>query len=307
MNDAVDESAATAAGEREITAKIDTGELRREWEDRANRARGVTLVTSLGAKTDIGRVRENNEDKYEFFVPEDEDSLARKGSLYAVADGMGGHNAGQIASELALKTAIASYYADTSPVVEDSLRAAFGQANALIFDAARAITERSGMGTTMTALVLRGEEAFVAHVGDSRCYRVREGAIEQVTEDHSWVCEQVKLGTMNEEEALLSPFRNVITRSLGAAPSVDVDVFSRELRAGDTFVLCSDGLSGEVTAEEIRDAARGSGASKAAWDLVNLALERGGRDNVTVLVVEVRDIVTDRPRRRGLGALLGRG
>lgn len=307
MNDAIDESTTTAGEEREITAKIDTAELRREWEDRANRARGIRLVTSLGAKTDLGRVRENNEDKFEFFVPEDEDSLARKGSLYAVADGMGGHNAGQIASELALKTVIGAYYADPSPIVEDSLRAAFGQANALIFDAARAITERSGMGTTLTALVLRGEDAFLAHVGDSRCYRVRESVIEQVTEDHSWVCEQVKRGAMNEAEALASPFRNVITRSLGAAPSVEVDVISHELRAGDTFVLCSDGLSGEVTAEEIRDAAREPGASKAAWDLVNLALERGGHDNITVLIVAVQDIETDRPRRRGLGALLGRG
>ena len=300
----------TESGEREITAKINTAELVKAWEERAEKARGVTVVTALGAKTDLGRIRENNEDKFEFFIPEDEDTLALKGSFYAVADGMGGHSAGQIASELALKTAIGAYYADPSPIVEESLRQALQQANALIYDAARAIAERSGMGTTMTALVVRGEEAFIAQVGDSRCYLIRDGRIRQVTEDHSWVNEQVKRGGLTEEEAAASPFRNVITRSLGNAPNVDVDVFTEKIEVGDVFVLCSDGLSGEVTDEEILQATRGSSPSKAAWDLVDLALEHGGRDNVTVLVVAVRDIIKDTGersrKRKGIAGLFGR-
>lgn len=292
--------------DREITAKIDTEGLRKEWEERANRARGVQVAVSIGAKTDLGRVRENNEDKFEFFRPEDEDTLARKGSFYAVADGMGGHSAGQIASELALKTAIRSYYADSSPVVEESLRSALQQANALIFDAARAIVERNGMGTTMTALVIRGDEAFIAQVGDSRCYRLRGGSIRQITEDHSWVAEQVKRGALTEEEAEISPFRNVITRSLGNAPNVDVDVFVEELKAGDQFLLCSDGLSGLVGADEMLAAMQDASPSQAAWDLVDLALERGGYDNATVLIVAVRDITRKKVKRKGLGSLLGR-
>lgn len=305
MNEPVSED------EREITAKINSAEVIQEWEERAERARGIRLVTALGAKTDLGRIRENNEDKYEFFIPEDEDTLALKGAFYAVADGMGGHAAGQIASELALKTAIKAYYSDSSPILEESLRAAFQTANALIYDAARAISERAGMGTTMTALVLRGEEAFVAHVGDSRCYRLRGSKLEQLTEDHTWVNEQVKRGLMSREEAELSPFRNVITRSLGNTPSVEVDILSDELKVGDVFLLCSDGLTGEVSDDEIRDALLKSPPSKAAWDLVELALDHGGRDNCTVLIVAIRDIIKpgdqDEPckKRKGLAGILG--
>jgi len=229
--------------------------------------------------------------------------------LYAVADGMGGHSAGQIASELALKTSIRAYYADSSPIVEESLRQAFQQANALIFDAARAVAERAGMGTTMTALAVRGQEAFVAHVGDSRCYLFRNGDLRQLTEDHSWVNEQVKRGGLTVEEAEASPFRNVITRSLGNAPNVEVDVFAEEIKAGDVFLLCSDGLTGEVSDDEIRRVLSNSAPSPAAWELVDLALEHGGRDNVTVLIVAVRELISEAgkrgTKRKGLAGLLG--
>ena len=293
--------------QREITAKINTAELVKQWEERASRARGIVVDTLLGAKTDLGCVRENNEDKFEFFQPDDEDVLATKGSFYAVADGMGGHAAGQIASEIALKTSIRAYYADPSPVVEESLRAAIQQANGLIYDAARAISERNGMGTTFTALVVRGEEAFIAQVGDSRCYRLRGNRIDQLTDDHSWVNEQVKRGALTLEEAECSPFKNVITRSIGNAPSVDVDIYTEELEEGDQFLLCSDGLSNEVSADEMRDAMKRNSPSRAAWNLVDLALERGGRDNCTLLILKILDILKKDKKKKGLGALLGRG
>jgi|YNPNPStandDraft_1061719.scaffolds.fasta_scaffold00029_11 serine/threonine protein phosphatase PrpC len=291
--------------ENEITAKINTEELVREWQRRADKARGVRVLTALGAKTDLGCIRENNEDKFEFFIPEDEGRLAVKGSFYAVADGMGGHAAGQIASELALKNTIKFYYSDPSPLLEESLREAIQRANALIFDTARAVPDRSGMGTTMTALVIRGEEAYIAHVGDSRCYRVREDEIKQITEDHSWVNEQVKRGGLSAEEAANSPYRNVITRSLGSSPCVDVDVFREQLLVGDIFLLCSDGLSGEVNDEEMRDVVLRRSPSEAAYELVELALDHGGHDNVTVLIVAVRDIIRKR-KRNGLRGLLAR-
>jgi len=289
----------------EITAKINTAELMKQWEERAEKARGIVVESLLGAKTDLGCVRENNEDKFEFFQPDDEDVLASKGAFYAVADGMGGHAAGQIASEIALKTAIRAYYADPSPMVEESLRSSVQQANGIIYDLSRAIVERNGMGTTLTALVVRGEEAFIAQVGDSRCYRLRGSHIELLTDDHSWVNEQVKRGALTEEEASMSPFKNVITRSIGNAPSVDVDIFTHELETGDTFLLCSDGLSNEVSADEMRDAMKTSSPSQAAWDLVNLALERGGSDNCTVLILKIADI-SRKAKKKGLGALLGR-
>jgi protein phosphatase len=293
------------AEQGEITAKINTAELVKQWEERADRARGIVVDTLLGAKTDLGCIRENNEDKFEFFQPDDEDVLATKGSFYAVADGMGGHAAGQIASEIALKTTMRAYYADPSPMVEDSLRSAIQQANGLIYDASRAISERNGMGTTVTALVVRGEEAFIAQVGDSRCYRLRGSRIEQLTDDHSWVNEQVKRGAMSLEEAEMSPFRNVITRSIGNAPGVDVDILTHQLEAGDQFLLCSDGLSNEVTTDEMRDAMHKGSPSQAAWDLVDLALDRGGSDNCTVLILRILDI-SRKHRKKGLGALLGR-
>lgn len=274
---------------QEITAKINTAELVKQWEERADKARGVVVETLLGAKTDLGCVRENNEDKFEFFQPDDEDVLAIKGSFYAVADGMGGHAAGQIASEIALTT-IKAYYADSSPIVEESLRSAIQQANGLVYDTSRAIVERNGMGTTITALVVRGEEVFVAQVGDSRCYRLRGNKIEQITDDHSWVNEQVKRGALSLEEAEMSPFKNVITRSIGNAPSVDVDVFTLDLEEGDQFLLCSDGLSNEVAVGEMKDAMKHDSPSQAAWKLVDLALERGGRDNCTLLILKVLDI-----------------
>ncbi len=296
-----------ALGDCEITAKIDTEELRRKWEERVEKARGVKIITAVGAKTDLGRVRENNEDKFEFYVPEDEDVLARKGSLYAVADGMGGHAAGQIASELALKTVIGQYYDESaSSSIDSSLRAAVQTANVMIYGAAQAIVERNGMGTTMTALVIRGEEAFIAQVGDSRCYRLRGNKLEQLTEDHSWVNEQVRRGGMTREEAEQSPFRNIITRSLGNFPTVEPDIFQENVQAGDVFLLCSDGLTGEVSDDEIRDVLRDSATSEAAWKLVELALEHGGKDNVTVLIVAVRDIIRRDRKRKGLAGLLAR-
>jgi len=288
----------TDATDQEITAKINTAELIKAWEEKAQRARSIRVVSAIGARTDLGRVRENNEDKFDFYLPEDEETLALKGSFYAVADGMGGHAAGQIASELALKTTVKCYYADPSPVVEESLKQAIAQANALIFDTSRAIIERSGMGTTITALVIRGDEAFVAQVGDSRCYRLRDGKLTQITEDHSWVNEQLKRGGMSLEEAESSPFRNVITRSLGTSPTVEVDFFTEEIKPGDVFLLCSDGLSNEVSDEDIRGVLTSECASVAAWKLVDLAFENGGHDNITALVVAVKEIVGQRKKRR---------
>lgn len=288
----------TQTSDQEITAKINTTELVKAWEQKLEKARGTRVITAIGARTDLGRIRENNEDKFEFYVPEDEETLARKGALYAVADGMGGHSAGQIASELALKTMISNYYADPSPVIEESLREALARANALVFDASRAIVERSGMGTTITALVIRGREAFIAQVGDSRCYLLRDGQLRQITEDHSWVNEQVKRGGLSPEEAEMSPLRNVITRSIGTAPTVEVDIYNEELKPGDVFLLCTDGLTGEVSDEEIREVLMNECASVAAWKLVDLALEHGGHDNVTALVIVVKDIIQEKKRRK---------
>ncbi len=282
----------------DVTAKVNTPEVLSDWEEKARRALTIESKITFGAHTDLGRIRENNEDKFEFFVPEDTDTLARKGSLFAVADGMGGHAAGQIASEIALKTLISYYYSDTSPLIEESLKAALKKANGIVYDLSRAVAQRQGMGTTATVLVLRGDEAYIAQVGDSRCYRIRNSKIEQLSDDHSWVNEQVKLGSLTPEQAMMSPFKNRITRSIGNFPSVDVDIFSLSVEQGDIYILCSDGLSGELTDSEIVNLAQDGSCSNIAWTLVNQAVENGGRDNTTAVVVAVRELVTDKPARK---------
>ncbi len=275
----------------EITAELNPSDLKLEWEKLAARAKSVHSLVKMGARTDLGRVRENNEDKFDWFDPEDEAVVANKGAFYAVCDGMGGHAAGQIASELALKTAIKTYYSDPRREIESSLRRAVREANSLIYDAAQMIVERSGMGTTMTGLVIRADEAYFVQVGDSRGYFIRNGAIRQVTEDHSWVAEQVRRGALTEDEAQYSPFRNVITRSLGNLPNVEADIYAETLKPGDKIVLCSDGLTGNLSTKDILEIVADKSPSQAAMDLVDAANERGGTDNITALVVSVKDVV----------------
>jgi serine/threonine protein phosphatase PrpC len=276
--------------EVEITAELEPAKLEQEWEELVERARRVHATIRFAARTDLGRVRENNEDKFDFFEPDDPETIASKGSFYGVADGMGGHAAGQIASELALKTVIKSYYADRSIDVIGCLRRAVFEANLLIYESAQAIADRWGMGTTLSAVVIRADEAYFAQVGDSRGYLVRDGRARQVTEDHSWVAEQIKRGALTEEEAEYSAFRNVITRALGSQASVEPDIFVEKLEKGDVILLCSDGLTGNVSADEIGRIVSRSGPSRAAMELVDLANDRGGNDNITVVILAVTDI-----------------
>ena len=272
---------------QEKTARLDREELSEGWAEVGRMPRTIASI-KIGAKTDLGRVRDNNEDKFDFFEPEDPAVLATKGSFYAVADGMGGHSAGQIACELALKTVIETYYASPSADVEADLRHAIEEANGLIYDTAQAIPDRQGMGTTLTAAIVREDRITLAQVGDSRAYLLRDGVFTQLTDDHSWVAEQVRLGTMTLAEAQISPFRNIITRSIGTAALVEADVFTHEMHVGDTFLLCSDGLTGHLESEEMQAVIQAHSPSVAALALVEAANERGGRDNITALVLSIR-------------------
>ena len=216
--------------------------------------------------------------------------LAAKGCFYAVADGMGGHSAGQIACELALKTVLAVYYAEPSSDRDACLRRAVEEANGLIYETAQTIPDRQGMGTTLTAAVLWEDQLMVAQVGDSRAYLLRGGNITQLTEDHSWVAEQVRLGTMTLAEAQVSPFRNIITRSVGTSASVEADIFTQEIQVGDILVLCSDGLSGHLEPAEIQEIVLDHSPSAAATALIEAANDCGGRDNITALVLSIRGL-----------------
>lgn len=242
---------------------------------------------SFGAKTDMGKVRENNEDKHEFYVAERDGDIASKGHLFVVCDGMGGHEAGQIASEIATKTFIDVYRSHPSEDYMAASRSAVTAATRFINDLARAIPSRKGMGTTLVALIVRQDKVLVVNVGDSRAYRLRDGVVEQLTTDHTWVEETVAAGMMSRDEAEQHPYRHVITRALGTERDVACDLFEHELQEGDVLMICSDGVTNHVSDEQIRLILGDYSPSEAAWKLVGDALVGGGSDNATTIVVRV--------------------
>ena len=265
----------------ETTAEFAVQELAPRVELRARPS------VTVGAKTDLGRVRENNEDKLEFFVPTTDDELASRGMIFIVCDGMGGHEAGQIASELACKTFIDVYRNHPSESPEEAARSAVVAANRFVLDVSRAVPNRKGMGTTLSALLIVQDKAVIAQVGDSRVYRLRGGELVQMTNDHTWVEETVAMGTLTREEAEVHQYKHVLTRAIGTEQDVKVDIFSEDVQVGDVYLLCSDGLTGHVEDGEIQRALLEEGPGEAAWGLVGKALVGGGRDNVTVVIVRV--------------------
>ena len=235
----------------------------------------MKLRESAG-RTDAGRKRRRNEDAYVLAPP-----------LFAVADGMGGAQAGEVAARLAT-TAFHEFHDADGLAGEERVEALIKEANRRIYDRARADTEVSGMGTTMTAALVEGSRVVIGHVGDSRAYRLRGGRLEQLTDDHSLVADLVRSGRISPEEADTHPQRSVITRALGTDPEVDVDSHAVEAEPGDVYLLCSDGLTTMVTDEEILEIiGRAKSLEHAGKDLVKAANRRGGEDNVTVVLFAV--------------------
>jgi protein phosphatase len=265
----------------ERTAEYAAAEIVAETEHR------FQAQVRVGAKTDLGRVRENNEDKFEYYLPQDKSLLAARGMAFLVCDGMGGHAAGQIASELAAKTFIDVYFSHTSDNPAEAIVSAIRAANRYILDVGRASQNRRGMGTTLSALILLQDRIWIGQVGDSRVYRLRGSELTQLTHDHTFVDESVRLGTMTREEAENHPHRNVLTRAVGAEELLVPEVESFDLAEGDRFMLCSDGLTNHVPDASILDGMQRLGPSELAWYLVGLALQDGGSDNTTCLTVFV--------------------
>lgn len=237
--------------------------------------------------SDLGRVRDHQEDAVGVFVPGDPAVLARKGQLLMVADGMGGHQAGEVASSLAVAEVSRTYYADPSDDLATSLAHALQTANQAIYRHAQATHGEQGMGTTVAAAVVRGRSVQLANIGDSRIYLLRGRAITQLTEDHSWVAEQMRAGILTPEQAASHPQRNLVVRALGKREAAQPDFFSGELRADDVLLLCSDGLTGHVRDEELAEIAGGSPPDLAVRRLVDLANSRGGSDNISVIVARL--------------------
>jgi serine/threonine protein phosphatase PrpC len=226
-------------------------------------------------KTDKGLVRAENED--EFCIEKDLGFLA-------VADGMGGHASGEVASKMAIDIVRNCFKNEKEPL-SSRMTSGIRLANKAIYDASKSQSQWNGMGTTIAAVLLTGNRLSIAHVGDSRVYLVRGGNLEQITDDHTIVSEQVQKGLMTREEADQSGMRHILTRALGIDPDVNVDVDELTMSKGDRLVLCSDGLSELVSDDEILYAAMSSDTPEIACDqLVDMANQKGGHDNITVIV-----------------------
>lgn len=234
------------------------------------------MNVAVGSATDTGRVRQANEDSYLTEPP-----------LFAVADGMGGHVAGDVASSTAVET-IKTMAQETPPSDDGSLSLYLKKANAEIHNRAKADPQLSGMGTTCTLLYLDGTTAHVAHVGDSRAYLLRNGEISQITEDHTLVERMVREGRLDRSEASNHPQRSVITRALGIDGDVEVDEVTIEVLEGDRLLLCSDGLTSMIEPEQVREVLISSPqAQQAAERLIEEANLAGGEDNITVVLLDI--------------------
>lgn len=247
------------------------------------------MTLSVGHLSSVGRVRTLNEDSVGVaglmgIAP---DLLARKGYLCAVADGMGGHAAGEVASQLAISALFEAYYQDPDSDLGRSLLAACQAANTRVYQQAQANEEQTGMGTTLAAAVLHQARWLIAHAGDSRVYLIRQGRAQPLTNDHSWVAEQVAAGVLTEEQARNHPYRNVVTRSLGMGAALAPALREEPVRPGDILLLCSDGLSGLVAPEAMAYAVTAYPPQEAAADLVRQANEAGGYDNITAVVIRL--------------------
>jgi len=256
-------------------------------EDVAGKAGKFEIVASV--QTDVGCHRELNEDCGRIVQPGDAELLTAKGRLVIVADGMGGHSAGEVASSMAVDIINRSYYDDPGDA-PSALKNAFFEANRQIHESSLQDKARDGMGTTCTALVLWNGSALAAHVGDSRLYLIRNDQIYLMTEDHSAVMEMVKRGLITLADARHHPEKNVILRALGSHPSVEVTTWEEPLpvKDGDRFLVCSDGLYDLVEDNEIMNAVMSEDPHGACGSLIDLAKQRGGYDNITVAVLAVK-------------------
>jgi serine/threonine protein phosphatase PrpC len=254
---------------------------------------GASLTIDAFGLTDVGRKRKHNEDAYALDVNE---------GLFIVADGMGGHAAGEVAAKITVET-IGEFIAATRQKEEatwpfrydhklqfnsNRLAIAIEKANERVMAAVAAQPWLKGMGTTVVAGLLNEKTLSLAHVGDSRAYLYRDGKLTRLTDDHSWVHEQVTAGILTEEEAKSHPLKNVVTRALGGGPSVSPDLQELTFQAGDEFIFCSDGLTTMLSDEDIHSSVDGDPDPQGLCrKLVDTANERGGVDNITVVVVRV--------------------
>jgi len=243
------------------------------------------LILTVHHRSDTGRMRDHNEDYLGYRQPKDPTAHIEADWLYAVADGIGGAQAGEVASKLAVQTLLNAYYQSTQETPAGRLREAFAEANCAVYDQAKGQQEPNRMGTTLVAAAIRGQELTVANVGDSRAYLIHNDQINQISRDHSVVARLVAEGIITPEQAEIHPRRHVISRSIGGQPQIETDIFTETFLPGDCLLLCSDGLTEHVSDAEILAVMQSQDPEAGVQRLVDLANQSGGSDNITVLTV----------------------
>ncbi len=264
-------------------------------------ARGAQRYTSSAFRmdvefaqlTDLGRVRQGNEDYLGHVSPASAEEASSRGWLFVVADGVGGQDAGEVASRTAVETLLAGFRESTRGEPNSSLLPALvRKANTRVVEVAHDTGPAgSNMATTIVACALRHDRVVVAHVGDSRCYLIRQGEARILTRDHTYAAEQVRMGILSPKEAAESESRHILSRSLGAALTVNVEVNEHQVFVGDVLVLCTDGLHGSVQPSEVAAVAgRAENLDAAARRLVDIANDRDGSDNISLQIVRVKSV-----------------
>ena len=255
---------AEAQGQPETFA-LEHGEIRYAW------------------RTDVGRIRKNNQD-----------CVILGNGLFGVADGMGGHNGGEIASA-GLRDGLLRETEGKEPSAE-TLKEAVEKVNLELWERQEKDASLTGMGTTLTILWPTEEDMIIGQVGDSRAYLIRGGEMKQVTSDHSMVADMVRRGVLTEEQAACHPMRNYITRAVGTDETVDADITRISRMNGDRWIVCSDGLHGQISRQELEETAKAGNPEEAAGKLLALALERGGKDNISLIILD--DLKADEPEKK---------
>jgi PPM family protein phosphatase len=250
------------------------------------------LDVEFAQLSDRGRVREQNEDYLGCVLPATPADARNQGWLFVLADGVGGHGQGEVASRAAVESLLAGFRAARGEPNFTLVKRLVQAANSEVYETGfKAGPGGSFMATTLVTCALRHDHAFVAHVGDSRCYLIRQGQVALLTRDHTIAGEQVRLGVLSAQEAAEAPTRHLLSRSLGTSPFVNVETSDQRVVAGDLLLLCSDGLHGVVTAPEMASlAGSGRDLTAAAQELVALANERDGSDNVSVQLIRIRGV-----------------
>ena len=253
----------------------------------------IKLEIDYAGISDIGKVRPENQDTLGKFPEYTNDIYRPKGILFIIADGMGGHEKGKIASNIAVETIGKNYFSIYSKNISESLRQAFEIANDKIFNYSSKELQSRKMGTTCTALVLNNNNAFIAHIGDSRIYGISDNNIKQLTHDHTAVNEMFRKGILSREEADIYPNKSMLVRAMGVESQIDIEIKDNiHIKSGDYFVLCSDGLS-SINKNEIKEIVLSNSPEEASKIFVNLANERDGKDNVSVQVIKIKYANTD--------------